>query len=642
MDYSIQIERIKQKLKEAAKVDQNLKVFGASSHKYKIGNTAEVKDVEIFEKKYNIKLPDAYKAFLLDIADGGFGYMKQAAGPYYGIFPLEESVINYSFLNQPEVYLQKQAMSFSELTLDCWNVLTAEVHEEEENKSFDDSFYDPDVEDEDEIYDRVTNNLYSGLLVIGHQGCSNYQGLVLNGKDVGKVIYLNSELYMPSLTYDNNFLDWYEGWLDGIIEGYLCSSIVTNFGNYVNGNEYELLSKYEASTDQGYRKACLIGLKNRMSTTPDIIKKVQSFYEETTDYFEKYFLTLFLAKFDFENADYYLRNILAINPEDFLRILNYSTSTKNAFHYSAEISHIMSTTHNYDTFLVGGWLLEKFYKEFNFKYNFIIEPRLVDSNERIVGQTKRLMTILDKKEDNLYNCLQSFSEQELIDFFKKTPPGEKSREWSVMALFSRDKVSSATIDAFKEVYNTATPVEKGQITKLITIFDYKNAESYLNELKLNLPYFFLWILLENTPDKGANRIEEVIEIIESTDDLSAFIHAFNILDNFRKEQKISISKYLEYALRSTNKEISDKAWNLLGQQSDKANYTVEFLKALESDDPDKVSSALYILVPDKENLLVSFDVLKPYLLDIYRRFPKFWALKRYLNIMEKTLSDIKS
>lgn len=75
-------EKVVDVLKKAKKIDKELNVFGASSHKYKLNPVTTIEKVEEFEEKYGIKLPKEYVNFLTKIGNGG-------AGPDYGLFPLE-------------------------------------------------------------------------------------------------------------------------------------------------------------------------------------------------------------------------------------------------------------------------------------------------------------------------------------------------------------------------------------------------------------------------------------------------------------------------------------------------------------------------------------------------------------------------
>ncbi|NUT01948.1 MAG: SMI1/KNR4 family protein, partial [Hamadaea sp.] len=56
--------------------------FGARRHRHQLGPVLTEADVTRFEAEHGIVLPDTYRAFLLEVGNGG-------AGPDYGLFPLD-------------------------------------------------------------------------------------------------------------------------------------------------------------------------------------------------------------------------------------------------------------------------------------------------------------------------------------------------------------------------------------------------------------------------------------------------------------------------------------------------------------------------------------------------------------------------
>ena len=59
--YQAQIERIKTKFTKAQNLDSGLKVFGAKSHKYKIGKCAKNEEIEEFEEKFSLLVTYEFK-----------------------------------------------------------------------------------------------------------------------------------------------------------------------------------------------------------------------------------------------------------------------------------------------------------------------------------------------------------------------------------------------------------------------------------------------------------------------------------------------------------------------------------------------------------------------------------------------------
>jgi len=206
--HSEQIERIKFKLSVAKKKDIGLKVFGAKDHKYKVGKAASEEKINNFEKEYSIELPLCYRSFLAEIGNGGISYRNSSAGPYYGIFSLGSDIDE--LVENPSKYLSKQCILTPSITDEEWKELNRKIDENE------------DISDED--YDIERGKIFGGVLPIGSQGCSYIHAIILNGNHKGRVLNLDLDWQKPRFTYEDNFLDWYERWLDEVILGVLHDS----------------------------------------------------------------------------------------------------------------------------------------------------------------------------------------------------------------------------------------------------------------------------------------------------------------------------------------------------------------------------------------------------------------------------------
>lgn len=281
-DYQPQLERIRQKLPLAKAADPKRKVFGARSHRYALGEPIDESCLQAFEQKYQISLPDDYRAFLLQIANGGKDgkHNQHAAGPYYGILSLENSE-NYHF---SQVY-DRPCLLTPRLTTTQWEALL-------EDKSISDSDID------------------GGILIIVDQGCTYYNGLVLNGKYKGRVVYLNVENAVecpPFFAFEDNFLDWYERWLDEIISGDLLQKDACWFGMAMGGDESTLLQVYQDAETLENQLDCLTGLlvKHRLnSKTLDFISR-ELHDDNNFDLQQK--LLFVLTKHDYPRAKTYLQ-----------------------------------------------------------------------------------------------------------------------------------------------------------------------------------------------------------------------------------------------------------------------------------------------------------------------------------------------
>jgi hypothetical protein len=70
------------------------------------------------------------------------------------------------------------------------------------------------------------------------------------------VLYIDEDLQKPFITYEDNFLVWYERWLDEIINGYK----IFWFGMNIGGDDSELINKFNNSSDEVYKRKAILGL----------------------------------------------------------------------------------------------------------------------------------------------------------------------------------------------------------------------------------------------------------------------------------------------------------------------------------------------------------------------------------------------
>ncbi len=83
LDLNARLERIPKKLLKLAAADEKRYVFGADSHKYRLNPCLTESAVARFETENRIQLPADYRAFLLQVGNGG-------AGPFFGMYRLEK------------------------------------------------------------------------------------------------------------------------------------------------------------------------------------------------------------------------------------------------------------------------------------------------------------------------------------------------------------------------------------------------------------------------------------------------------------------------------------------------------------------------------------------------------------------------
>lgn len=211
-----QLDRIRRKLPQAAEADPEYRVFGASKHRYKLNEPLSIDELRRFEQAHGITLPEPYAAFLTGLGNGG-------AGPYYGIHPLgKKQSIDLDLIDEPSPLRPGAEPAPSGSGMD-------------------------DDDDDDE---------YPGLLNIGEQGCTYETMLVITGEYRGKVIYIDLDSRRTFFTYEANFLDWYERWLDETIAGYDSSW----FGMRRGGDDRELIALYRSAAAENVRLEALDGM----------------------------------------------------------------------------------------------------------------------------------------------------------------------------------------------------------------------------------------------------------------------------------------------------------------------------------------------------------------------------------------------
>ncbi|RYY65337.1 MAG: SMI1/KNR4 family protein, partial [Chitinophagaceae bacterium] len=182
MNFHNQLTRIRRKLPLARIFDQELAAFGAATHRYELGDTVTEAEVAAFEAQHGIELPPCYRAFVTEVGSGGPQASREGAGPAHGLYAFGtglDEVVDSGFN-----HLRRPVFFHAGFTADSWFAMVQQRISA--------------VTDND--YDQYCARLYAGILTIGHQGCSGYQGLVLNGPLRGRVLYYYQEPeLMPEL-----------------------------------------------------------------------------------------------------------------------------------------------------------------------------------------------------------------------------------------------------------------------------------------------------------------------------------------------------------------------------------------------------------------------------------------------------------
>lgn len=303
MDFSEQIERIKTKLILADISDAGHNIYGANSHKYILHDPVSIDEVEAFEKQYGVELPIHYKVFVTCIGNGGVSFGVSGAGPEFGLYPFGKGL--HEIVDADTGYMNNEFIIDPEITADEWLKM-----------------YKSYIKDD---YNKGVARLYGGILPIGYAGGIEHNGLILNGKYKGKLININEEVeHLFMLADEDNFLDWYENWLDEILSG--SQILFDSACSWLDSNVQ--LEDYFRSKDQKWKINILTNIRLSNSISEDNIKKLrEELFHEDIDV--QYAVFQLLIKFDYEFAKPHIYQHFEDEPFDAVKLLHWFAPHKS-------------------------------------------------------------------------------------------------------------------------------------------------------------------------------------------------------------------------------------------------------------------------------------------------------------------------
>ncbi|MFT5777805.1 MAG: hypothetical protein ACI837_000753 [Crocinitomicaceae bacterium] len=379
IDYSVQIKRIQEKLINARSVDEKFVVFGAEGHQYLLNDPVDVKDVEAFESKFSIQLPECYRSFILNVGNGGIGFAGSGAGPFYGIYALGKNVDELIDVN-PEFYL-KEECNLNPNSID------------EQWAHFEKTIWGGDISDE--AYDDALGKMFGGILPIGSQGGTTIHGLVLNGSSKGKVLNINIDQEKPKFTFEDNFLDWYERWLVEVISGDLMHTSTAWFGYTMAGSVEELLEIFESSDDLKIQKDTLNAILKKGNVSEESLRIIKHEYLNGQESFKNQLLGI-MAKCNYQLAKPYL---IEAGEVDFTRVLGLISiyARDKGREWIDFIEQNIPEIQDTKTFFACTRILE----ESNIDYGEMIVPFTVKGDERLAMAAYYSIGLLKNKEKYL-------------------------------------------------------------------------------------------------------------------------------------------------------------------------------------------------------------------------------------------------
>ncbi|MBO9585388.1 MAG: SMI1/KNR4 family protein [Flavobacterium sp.] len=374
-----QIERIKKKLVIAKDTDTEFEVFGASSHKYIVGETVSNAGILQFEKDYNVSLPESYKMFLMHIGNGGISYQNSAAGPSYGIFPFGEHIQELIYMN-PENCLEKNCVIYPKMSDESSSELTRKIDENE------------DLSEEE--FDEELGKMFAGILPIGSQGCSYYYGLVLNGEFKGRVVGVDLDRQKPYFVFESNFLDWYERWLDEITAESRTED--HDLFNYtLGGSVSHILKVYASTDDEEIKLECLSGILRKKKIDLEALAFLDKEFKTSNLEIQKRILQV-LAKFDYNLARPHLIDFVKSDLLTVFQTVFWYAKDKSA-DWLDVIKENAVKINDDETFRFTTYLL----KETGIDYGAFLIPFALHQNVEIRVQAYYSLGLLKNKTDYL-------------------------------------------------------------------------------------------------------------------------------------------------------------------------------------------------------------------------------------------------
>lgn len=386
--YHDQVKRIKTKLLAAKKADSNLKVFGASKHKYHLDKPISFEEVISFEQKYSIQLPECYRSFVLKIGNGGKSYADSGAGPFYGIYPLGKYVEEL-LQDCAEKYLKNDCVIYPKMTDEYWKSLIKNIDDENITE---------------EEYEKELGTVFGGLLPIASQGCTFLSAIVLTGEYRGCVVNLDIDLQKPSFAFENNFLDWYERWLDEVISGELIKDTPTWFGYLKGGSEEELLNLYIRSTSDDVKTDSLKGLLNKSSLRTETLDQIEKLI--VTNPKDKRDLIQIFCKSSYSRTKPYLLDLMSSDMLTvFQSIFWYAKGKSND--WAIAIRENIERIEDSETFRFCCYVLEGS----NTKYGYLLVPFTKNVNESIRIQAYYSLGKLKNKKEYLPAFIEGLNDK---------------------------------------------------------------------------------------------------------------------------------------------------------------------------------------------------------------------------------------
>jgi hypothetical protein len=180
------------------------------------GRRLKARKVEAFERHHGVRLPEAYREFLIKLGNGGDGPYSMRRLAEWNEHRWDDDftdLLSEPCLLEPQMQDREIFDRFEKAGTYLRRIINTHGGE-----------YEQDLRG-------------CGMVTVAHCGCDYYCTLVVAGPYAGRIVYLGG---IPYFSEEPDFLSWYERWLDERAAGY----DLEYFGWGPRGDEQALLDAH--------------------------------------------------------------------------------------------------------------------------------------------------------------------------------------------------------------------------------------------------------------------------------------------------------------------------------------------------------------------------------------------------------------
>lgn len=205
------VDEVTRGLAELRRRDKKRKVFGASTHDYRLNPKLTEAQVAKFERTWRFRVPKDYRVFLTELGNGG-------AGPYYGVFELGKIDDGFGFTKWKTWKLEPRKKFPHRKRWNDRELLYRSAPDAKDEAAYDE-WLDSDKREADFLRYVKGVGVDRGCIPLCHEGCALRDWLVVTGPEAGSVWHDASadENGIAPVAIGKrtrvSFSEWYLDWL---------------------------------------------------------------------------------------------------------------------------------------------------------------------------------------------------------------------------------------------------------------------------------------------------------------------------------------------------------------------------------------------------------------------------------------------